>query len=79
MSADVKLTEAQAQMLRACSEWEDGVGFYLYPEDRARGKSLIKRGLLVNFHDDDLPPQFVSITDAGRAALAALNHPEVER
>ena len=67
-----RLTEAQKAMLRAVWAWKSGAGLYLYPEERGRARALIKRGLLAVSHDDGLPPQFVSITDAGRAALASM-------
>lgn len=69
----VRLSKKQWSLLASVRDWDDGVGFYVFPDDRARARSLIKRGLLVSYHaDDGSPPQFVSVTDAGRAALASM-------
>ena len=70
------LTDKQARILRNAVAWqrEHGVDaeLYLFAEDRAAGRALIKRGLLaVDGEDDRSPPQFVRPTQAGLERASA--------
>lgn len=70
------LTAAQRSMLESVALWREKHGgdasYYLWSEARGRARALIRRGLLFTDDDDGSPPQFVRITDAGRAHLSSL-------
>ena len=65
-----QLTDRQMRLLRMTVTWSaqdpDGSPYSLFAEERATARSLIKRGLLTVYGEDDgSPPQFVLPTNAG--------------
>lgn len=68
-----RLTDRQRSLLRNIVIWKDGLAggsYYLFADDRAVARALIKRGMVaINGPDDGSPPQFVVPTPAGREAI----------